>query len=67
MATPMEKDVLMEVLSGVYVLVLRSNIDNEEDLNKLLDLKNSIYKTQSSDIDFECSIEILKKLRTKYE
>lgn len=67
MATPMEKDVLMEVLSGVYVLVLRSNIDNEEDLNKLLDLKNSIYKTQSNDIDFECSIETLKKLRTKYE
>ena len=67
MATEMEKDALLEILSGSYVLILRSEKKDQNDLNTLLELKEELYSTNHKEINYESVLGTLKTLRAKYE
>ena len=67
MATEMEKDALFEILSGTYVLILRSEKKDQNDLSFLLELKEELYSTNHKEINYESVLGTLKTLRAKYE
>lgn len=67
MATDMQKDVLMEFLSGTYVVILRSISKNEEDLRSLLELRDELHGSYDYEIDFDDVLKKLQNMRAKYE
>lgn len=67
MATEMEKDVLLEFLSGTYVLILRSPAKDQKDLDFLLELKGELYSSYHYEVDYDSVLLQLQSLRAKYK
>ena len=67
MATEMQKDVLLEILSGTYVLILRADSKEQKDLNLLLELKDELNSSYHYEVDYDSVLLKIQTLRAKYE
>ena len=67
MATLMEKDVLLELTSGAYAIIVKSNQKEQKDIDSLLELKDNLYSTGAKDIDYRKTADFIKEIRAKYE
>lgn len=74
MATIMEKDVLIEVVASGLALIsrkLKYNLEylnnNNEDNNRLIEIRNYLYSTFSDDIDYEKILSECKAIKQKYQ
>lgn len=74
MATIMEKDVLLELVStglgSIHRAILRGDTTEEssqDDTDFLTELRNKLYKTSESEWDFRASVDEIKSRYAKYE
>lgn len=62
MATLMEKDVLIETVSGIFSEIM----NNQEALLELSKIRDELYSTSYKDIDYDQVICELKEITLKY-
>ena len=67
MATLMEKDVLLELTSGAYAMITKSDKKEQKDIDSLLELKDTLYGTHEADIDYRKTADYIKSIKAKYE
>lgn len=67
MATDMEKDVLMEILSGTYVKILRATPEDEKSLDALLHLKDHLYSTHAKKINYLKTVNYIMRFNKKVD
>ena len=73
MATIMEKDVLIEVVASGLALISRKfkynleYLNNNEDHNRLTEIRNYLYSTFSDEIDYEKILSECKAIKQKYQ
>ncbi len=65
MATDMEKDALLEFLSGTYVNILRAEPKDQESLDALLHLKTHLYGTHGKKINYVKTLNYIKRFRAR--
>ena len=72
MATIMEKDVLIEVVSSNLALISRKLKHNQEylihneDFNRLIEIRDYLYSTFPHEIDYEKILSECKAIKQKY-
>lgn len=73
MATIMEKEVLIEVVSSNLALIsrkLKYNLEDlihNEDFNRLIEIRNYLYSTWPHEIDYEKILSECKAIKQKYQ
>lgn len=72
MATIMEKDVLIEVVASSLALISRKlnnqeYLNNNEDCNKLIEIRNYLYSTLPHEINYEKILNECKFIQNKYK
>lgn len=65
MSTAMQKDVLIELISGTMIDVRK--IGTNEDINHLKLMRNAVYSLPCLQINYDEFIEDIEKIRVKYE
>ncbi|MGX2956595.1 hypothetical protein ACWIUH_03040 [Ursidibacter arcticus] len=67
MASIMEKDVLIELVAFAYVSVCKVTKSQEnEDKNRLIDLRHEIYSTPYQALNYEKLCNEVQEIRNKY-
>ena len=67
MATFMEKDVLIELISYVVAVTARDIDSNNPDIIELLELKNKLYCMDPEEIDYQKVAQFIKDKQAKLE
>lgn len=67
MATFMEKDVLIELISYVVAVTARDIDYNNSDIIELLELKNKLYCMDPEEIDYQKEAQFIKEKQSKLE
>ncbi|MBH6097873.1 hypothetical protein I7Q67_08485 [Neisseria meningitidis] len=73
MATIMEKDVLIEVVSSNLALIsrkLKYNLEDlihNEDFNRLIEIRDYLYSTLPHEVDYEKILSECQFIKNKYK
>lgn len=73
MATIMEKEVLIEVVASSLALISRKLnyqeylLNNNEDRNRLIEIRNYLYSTWPHEINYEKILSECKAIKQKYQ
>ncbi|HFC8533419.1 TPA: hypothetical protein ACFRHF_002199 [Neisseria lactamica] len=73
MATIMEKEVLIEVVASSLALISRKLnyqeylLNNNEDRDRLIEIRNYLYSTWPHEIDYEKILSECKAIKQKYQ
>lgn len=71
MATLMEKDVLIEVVAGANAVLLYrlsdEEIESNEDLMVLGELRRKIYSSSPEELDFDGIVKEVKNIKQQYQ
>lgn len=71
MATIMEKDVLIEVVSSNLALISRNiddirELENNEDRKKLLQIRKFLYRSFPHEINYDTILQECKSIKNRY-
>lgn len=72
MATIMEKDVLIEVVSSNLALINRKlnyqeYLNHNEDCNRLIEIRDYLYSTLPHEVDYEKILSECQSIKNKYK
>lgn len=73
MATIMEKDVLIEVVSSNLALISRklkynlADLIHNEDFNRLIEIRDYLYSTLPHEVDYEKILSECQFIKNKYK